>query len=69
MLRAEMKLQQEINSLMCVAEILDAQDKQCYSKGNHSGEAPNELLYKQKRLKKYGRIVRKWRRKLLQPQR
>ena len=50
MLKAEKRLEQEINALMRRAEILDAQEDQRYGKGNRGSDLPAELRRRQDRL-------------------
>jgi transposase len=50
MLRAEKQLEKEINALMRMAEILDAQEDRRYGKGNRGSDLPDELRRRQDRL-------------------
>jgi hypothetical protein len=49
MFRGEQELEKEINALIRMAEILDAQTDCCYGKGKLGSELPDELRRRQDR--------------------
>ena len=59
MLGAEKQLAQEINALMCNAEILSAQEDRLYGKNDLGSYLPDELRRRQDRLERISQALQR----------